>query len=58
MCSTGCVTPLTCLGGALEALAGQDLTSSFGPTLLDRTRALVVARNRLDAELARHRARG
>ncbi len=53
MCSTSCVTPLTCLGGALEALAGQDLTSSFGPALLDRTRALVVARNRLDAELAR-----
>ncbi|MDT0278027.1 HNH endonuclease signature motif containing protein [Blastococcus goldschmidtiae] len=53
MCSTDCETPLTCLTGALEALAGQDLKSSFGPAMLERSGVLVVARNRLDAELTR-----
>jgi hypothetical protein len=37
----------------LETLAGEDLKSSFGPAVLERTSSLVVARNRLDAVLAR-----
>ena len=53
MCSTDCVTPTACLEGALEALAGQDLNSLFGPAVIERTGSLVVARNRLDAMLAR-----
>src|SRR5829696_2807061 len=53
MCSTDCSSPLACLGGALEALAGEDLTGSFGPAVIERTGTLVVAKNRLDAELAR-----
>ena len=36
-----------------EALAGEDLTSLFGPAVIERAGALVVARNRLDAVLAR-----
>ncbi|WP_199583134.1 HNH endonuclease signature motif containing protein [Blastococcus sp. TF02-9] len=53
MCSTGCSTPLECLAGALSALAGQDLKGSFGPAVIERAGALVIAKNRLDAELAR-----
>ena len=53
MCSTGCSTPTACLHGALEALAGEDLKGSFGPAVIERTRSLLVARNRLDAVLAR-----
>ncbi|SOC49671.1 protein of unknown function [Blastococcus aggregatus] len=53
MCSSGCETPRECLTGALRALAGEDLKSSFGPAVIARTGALVVARNRLDAEVAR-----
>ncbi|RBY81242.1 endonuclease [Blastococcus sp. TF02-09] len=53
MCSTGCVTPTACLAGALSALAGQDLKGSFGPAVIERAGALVIAKNRLDAELAR-----
>jgi len=53
MCSTGCPTPTACLAGALEALAGEDLTSWFGPAVIERAGSLVVARNRLDAVLAR-----
>jgi len=37
----------------LEALAGQDLNGSFGPAVIERVGSLVVARNRLDAVLAR-----
>ncbi len=44
---------MACLAGVLGALAGQDLKSSFGPAVIERTGALVVARNRLDAEVAR-----
>ncbi|SDF08476.1 HNH endonuclease [Blastococcus fimeti] len=44
---------MACLAGALEALGGEVLTSSFGPAVIERTGALVVARNRLDAEVAR-----
>ncbi|MGR7025584.1 DUF222 domain-containing protein [Geodermatophilus sp. URMC 62] len=38
---------------ALEALAAEDLSSAFGPQLLDRERFLLAAVNRLAAELAR-----
>ncbi|TKJ18196.1 HNH endonuclease signature motif containing protein [Blastococcus sp. CCUG 61487] len=53
MCSTGCETPLECLTGALRALSGQDLTSSFGPAMLERAGVLARARNVLAADLAR-----
>ncbi|WP_051515391.1 HNH endonuclease signature motif containing protein [Candidatus Blastococcus massiliensis] len=53
MCSTDCATPVECLEGALQALAGQDLKPLFGPAVLERCGALVVARNRLGAEVAR-----
>ena len=41
------------LASALDALAGEDLFALPAPALLDRTRELVAARNRIDAELAR-----
>ncbi|SOC50667.1 protein of unknown function [Blastococcus aggregatus] len=41
------------MDGALRALAAEDLKSSFGPAVIERTGSLVVARNRLDAEVAR-----
>ena len=44
---------MACLAGALEALAGEDLKGLFGPAVIERTGSLVVAKNRLDAELAR-----
>src|SRR5215218_1382864 len=53
MCSRGSADALTRLGSVLSELAGEDLTPMFGPGVLDRTAALVAARNMLDAELAR-----
>src|SRR5918995_4351569 len=41
------------LQAALDALAGDDLSPLFGPALLDRLRPLLVAQNRLAAEIAR-----
>ncbi|ADB77464.1 HNH endonuclease signature motif containing protein [Geodermatophilus obscurus] len=38
---------------SLDALAAEDLTPLFGPALLDRLRPLLVAQNRLAAEVAR-----
>src|SRR5687768_13353473 len=38
---------------ALDALDADDLSPMFGPQLLDRLRMLVVAQNRLAAEVAR-----
>ncbi|TFV54731.1 HNH endonuclease [Geodermatophilus sp. DF01-2] len=38
---------------ALDALAGEDLAPMFGPALLERLRPLLVAHNRLAAEVAR-----
>ncbi|TFV61306.1 HNH endonuclease [Geodermatophilus sp. DF01-2] len=38
---------------ALDTLAADDLTPMFGPQLLDRLRPLLVAQNRLAAEIAR-----
>ncbi len=39
--------------GGLDALAAEDLSPLFGPALLDRLRPLLVAQNRLSAEIAR-----
>src|ERR671911_388996 len=41
------------LFASLDALAAEDLTPLFGPALLDRLRPLLVAQNRLAAEVAR-----
>jgi hypothetical protein len=41
------------LQAALDALAGDDLSPLFGAALLDRLRPLLVAQNRLAAEVAR-----
>ena len=38
---------------SLDALAGEDLAPLFGPALLDRLGPLLVAQNRLAAEVAR-----
>src|SRR5215213_9197077 len=53
MCSSGSDDAVARLGSVLSELAGEDLTPRFGPGVLDRTAALVAARNMLDAELAR-----
>ena len=42
---------------SLDALAAEDLTPLFGPALLDRLGPLLVAQNRLAAEIARTCAR-
>src|SRR3954471_13966471 len=41
------------LQSGLDSLSGDDLHAMTAPELLDRTAALVAARNRIDAELAR-----
>jgi hypothetical protein len=41
------------LTAALDALAAEDLTSLFGPALLERLGPLLAAQNRLAAEVAR-----
>jgi len=41
------------LSSALDALAADDLNALFGPALLDRIAELLVARNRIEAELTR-----
>src|SRR4051812_42661488 len=53
MCSDGSGDALAELESALERLAAVDLTGMFGPQVLERTRRLLTARNRLDAQLAR-----
>ncbi len=53
MCSTDCQTPRECLSGALQALAGERVEGLFGPALIEREAPLLVAANRLAAELAR-----
>jgi len=53
MCSNGSNDPLADLERDLDRLAGQDLKGMFGPQVLDRARALLGLKNRLDAELAR-----
>jgi Domain of unknown function (DUF222) len=41
------------LESALDRLADQDLKGMFGPQVLDRTRRLLTAQNRLDAQVTR-----
>ena len=41
------------LQSALDALAGDELTSMFGPQLLGRLRGLLVLQNRVAAEVVR-----
>src|SRR3954471_13129268 len=41
------------LESALDALAAEDLTALFGPSLLERLRPLLVLQNRVAAEIAR-----
>ncbi|RBY77174.1 endonuclease [Geodermatophilus sp. TF02-6] len=41
------------LQAALDALAAEDLSPLFGPALLDRLRPLLMAQNRIAAEIAR-----
>ena len=41
------------LDSALDRLATQDLKGMFGPQVLDRSRRLLTAKNRLDAQLTR-----
>ncbi|SDM92974.1 protein of unknown function [Geodermatophilus siccatus] len=41
------------LFASLDALAAEDLAPLFGPALLERLRPLLVAQNRLAAEVAR-----
>ena len=53
MCSDGSGDALADLESALDRLAAEDLTSMFGPQVLDRTRRLLRAQNRLDAQVAR-----
>jgi hypothetical protein len=52
MCSNES-TGLAAVSAGLDSLAADDLCATPGPGLLDRTRGLVAARNRIDAELAR-----
>ncbi|TFV87930.1 HNH endonuclease signature motif containing protein [Blastococcus sp. CT_GayMR16] len=53
MCSTRPDDALADLEAALDRLAAEDMTSMFGPQVLDRTRRLLRAQNRLDAQVAR-----
>ena len=52
MCSTTSGDALAALEAELEALTGEDLHDRSDAELLDRSRRLVAARNRLDAALA------
>ena len=51
MCSNG--SGVEALSGVLDDVAVEDLCAEPAPALLDRTRALIAVRNRIDAELAR-----
>jgi hypothetical protein len=53
MCSDGSGDALADVEAALDRLAGEDLKGMFGPQVLDHTRRLLRARNRLEAQLAR-----
>ena len=53
MCSDGSGDALADLERALDRVAGEDLKAMFGPQVLDRTRRLLRAKNRLDAQAAR-----
>jgi hypothetical protein len=53
MCSGSSGDALADLERALDRVAGQDLKGMFGPQVLDRGRALLAVKNRVDAELVR-----
>ena len=53
MCSDGSGDALADLESALERLTAEDLTAMFGPQVLDRTRRLLRAQNRVAAQVAR-----
>jgi len=53
MCSGSSSDAIADLECALDRLAEQDLKRMFGPQVLDRTRRLLRAQNRLDAQVAR-----
>jgi hypothetical protein len=50
MCSGSSGDALADLECALDRLADADLTSMFGPQVLDRTRRLLRAQNRVEAQ--------
>jgi hypothetical protein len=53
MCSDSSGDALADLERALDRLADEDLTSMFGPQVLDGARRVLRAKNRLDAQLTR-----
>jgi hypothetical protein len=53
MCSTGSSDALGRLAAALDDLATERLEGAFGPQLIERLGPLLVAGNRLSAEIAR-----
>jgi hypothetical protein len=53
VCSNSSGDPLADVESALDRLAAQDLKGMFGPQVLDRSRRLLTAKNRLDAQLTR-----
>ncbi|MGY1721852.1 DUF222 domain-containing protein [Blastococcus sp. SYSU DS0533] len=53
MRSTGGADAVARLAAALDDLAGERLDGAFGPQLIERLRPLLVAGNRLAAEVAR-----
>src|SRR3954451_22335976 len=53
MCSSGSQGAVPRLRSVLAELSAEDLEGMFGPQVVDRTAALLVAKNMLDAELAR-----
>jgi len=53
MCSNGSGDAFADLEHVLDRVADQDLKGMFGPQVLDRSRRLLTAKNRLDAQLAR-----
>jgi hypothetical protein len=53
MCSGSSGDALADLECALDRLADADLKSMFGPQVLDRTRRLLRAQNRVEAQVAR-----
>src|SRR3954471_157647 len=53
MCSSASQGAVTRLRSVLAELSAEDLKGMFGPQVLDRTAALLAAKNMLDAELAR-----
>ncbi|WP_245160989.1 DUF222 domain-containing protein [Blastococcus sp. CT_GayMR16] len=53
MCSNTSGDALADLEAVLDRLAVEDTTAMFGPQVLDRTRRLLRAQNRIDAQVAR-----